>query len=157
MKKRYVVPIVAGLAFAAPLRFLVGKTLPDELAQSCASGKDKSDAGNSTPANSIPLACDRLALSPEARKRHFEELGPALCRLKKRERELPNGYEFQFPADSKTLAIVTEWAAGERLCCPFFDIQLRMEPDRGPLWLRLTGKKGVKEFLRTDMAEWIKQ
>jgi hypothetical protein len=48
------------------------------------------------------FACNALALSPEVRKRHFEEVGPALLKLKKSTRELPDGYEFEFPADNRT-------------------------------------------------------
>ena len=70
---------------------------------------------------------------------------------------MPNGYEFRFPSDPKMIAIVEEWAAGERLCCPFFDIQLRMERERGPFWMRLTGRKGTKEFIKADAAALIKQ
>jgi len=103
-----------------------------------------------------PFACDRLALDPEARKRHFEELGPALRSLRKTVRELPDGYEIQFPGDPKTIAMVAEWAAAERLCCPFFDIQMRMEREGGPVWLRLTGRKGTKDFIKADGASWIK-
>jgi hypothetical protein len=44
-----------------------------------------------------PFACDRLALNSEQRKRHFDELGPKLRTLVLQARELPNGYEFQFP------------------------------------------------------------
>jgi hypothetical protein len=57
-----------------------------------------------------PFACNRLALTPEQRKRHFDELGPALRSLRKSVRELPNGYGFEFPADSKTIELVAEWA-----------------------------------------------
>src|SRR6266536_4948732 len=74
-----------------------------------------------------PFACDELGLSPEVRKRHFEELTPALLKLKKSARELPDGYEFEFPADNKTYQLLTEWAFQERLCCPFFDIDLRFD------------------------------
>jgi hypothetical protein len=102
------------------------------------------------------LACDRLALTPEQRKRHFDELGPALRSLKTTVRELPDGFEFQFPSDMKTYQLVAEWAAGERVCCPFFEIDLRSEPEAGPLWLRLTGRDGVKEFIHAEGAAWIK-
>src|SRR5882724_8100380 len=74
-----------------------------------------------------PFACNAFALSPEVRKRHFEELGPALLKLKKSTRELPGGYEFELPADNKTYQLLTEWAFQERLCCPFFDIELRLD------------------------------
>ena len=69
-----------------------------------------------------PFACDRTALTPEVRKRHFEELGPTLISLRKSVRELSDGYEFEFPKDEKTYQLLTEWAFQERLCCPFFDL-----------------------------------
>jgi hypothetical protein len=97
-----------------------------------------------------PLACNAFALSPEVRKRHFEELGPALLKLKKSTRELPNGYEFELPADNNTYQLLTEWAFQERLCCPFFDIDLRFDREGGPLWLRLTGRSGTKEFIKEE-------
>src|SRR5438876_5033605 len=97
-----------------------------------------------------PFACNAFALSPEVRKRHFEELGPALLKLKKSTRELPDGYEFELPADSKTYQLLTEWAYQERSCCPFFDIGLRFDRENGPLWLRLTGRPGTKVFIKME-------
>ena len=97
-----------------------------------------------------PFACNAFALSPEVRKRHFEELGPALLKLKKSTRELPDGFEFELPADNKTYQLLTEWAFQERLCCPFFDIDLRFDRENGPLWLRLTGRSGTKEFIKEE-------
>src|SRR5712664_1953082 len=58
-----------------------------------------------------PFVCDRLALTPAVRKRHFDELGPALRARRTSVRELPDGYEFQFPSDAKTVAMLEEWAA----------------------------------------------
>jgi len=104
-----------------------------------------------------PFACDTTALTPAQRKRHFEELGPTLRSLRKSVREISDGYEFEFPADEKTFQLVTEWAIQERLCCPFFDIDVRLEREGGPLWLRLTGREGAKDFIRADGAAWIKQ
>ena len=114
--------------------------------------------GNSADAKQTdsPFACNRLALTPEQRKHHFDELGPELRSLKKSVRELPNGYEFEFPADSNTVQLVAEWAVGERACCPFFDIDMRLEREGGSLWLGLTGREGVKLFIESDGAAWIK-
>jgi hypothetical protein len=98
--------------------------------------------------------CDRLALTPEARARHFDQLGPRLHALATGMRELPNGYAFGFPADPATIALVTEWAAGERLCCPFIAIEIRLEP-HGALWLTLTGPEGTKDFIRANLPVWI--
>ena len=113
-------------------------------------------AAETTPAQSAkpesPLACNAFALASEARKRHFEELGPALLKLKKSTRELPDGYEFELPSDNKTYQLLTEWAFQERLCCPFFDIDLRLGRENGPLWLRLTGRPGTKEFIKMELG-----
>jgi hypothetical protein len=104
-----------------------------------------------------PFACNRFALTPEQRKRHFDELSPKLLSLKKSFRELPNGYEFEFSADTKTVQLVAEWAVGERACCPFFDIDMRLEREGGSLWLGVTGREGVKQFIQADGAAWIRK
>jgi hypothetical protein len=104
-----------------------------------------------------PFACDRLALNPEHRKRHFDELGPRLRALVLQARELPDGYEFQFPGDRATFQVIAEWTAGEHVCCPFFDINLRLGREGGATWIRLTGRPGTKEFIRTDFKRWFQQ
>jgi hypothetical protein len=113
-----------------------------------------SDAPVATKAS--PFACNRLALTAAQRQRQFGELGPTLRSMRKSVQELPDGYDFEFPADPATVQLVAEWASGERLCCPFFEIQLRLEPEGGPLWLRLTGRSGTKEFIKADAAAWVK-
>ena|SRR5205085_1899194 len=104
-----------------------------------------------------PFACDRLALNSKARKRHFDQLGPSLRAMHKRIRELPDGFEFEFPSDAPTVQLVSEWAGGEHLCCPFFDIHLRFEREGGGFWLRLTGREGVKEFIKSDFARLFQE
>src|ERR1700733_2145013 len=102
-----------------------------------------------------PFACNRAALTAQARRRHFNELSPALRARKKSIRELRDGFEFEFPSDTATFQLVSEWVAGERLCCPFFDIDVHAEREGGSLWLRLTGREGVKQFIRADFARWF--
>ena len=102
-----------------------------------------------------PFACNHAALTDTDRRRHFDELGPALRAMVKNLRELPNGYEFQFPADPATFRLVAEWAAGEHLCCPFFDIELRQERENGAFWMRLFGRPGVKQFIEADLRKWM--
>ena len=126
-------PFITAVAFAAPV------------AHSATSEPSSSQAEHVSA-----LACNAFALSPEVRKRHFEEVGPALLKLKKSIRELPDGYELELPADNKTYQLLTEWAFQERLCCPFFDISLRLDRENGPLWLRLTGRPGTKEFIKEE-------
>jgi len=105
----------------------------------------------------LPFACNRLALADMERKRHFDELGPALRAMVIKARELRDGYEFQFPSDPAAFRLVAEWAAGEHLCCPFFDIDLRQERENGAFWLRLSGRPGVKDFIQADLGKWIKK
>ena len=104
-----------------------------------------------------PFACNRAALDPAARRRHFDELGPAIRAKIRSVRELSDGYEFELPGDSGTYAQVTEWSAGERACCPFFDIAVVSEREGGALRLRLTGRSGVKQFMEVDGAAWIRR
>jgi hypothetical protein len=108
-------------------------------------------------AKDSPFACDRLALTPEVRARHFEVLGPALRAARLAVRELSDGYEFEFPSDANTLAMLEEWIAQERLCCPFFDIDLRFEREGGPTSMRLTGRPGTKDFIRADFTPWFQK
>jgi len=102
-----------------------------------------------------PFACNRAALDAQARKRHFDELSPALRARNLSIRELPSGFEFQFPSDTPTYQLVSEWVAGERLCCPFFDIDVHIEREHGSLWLRLTGRPGTKDFVRGEFEKWF--
>ena len=107
--------------------------------------------------NESPFACDRAALTPEKRKRHFDELSPALRSLRKSTNELADGFEFEFPADAATYQLLAEWVGGERLCCPFFDIDLRIEREGGGIWLSLTGREGVKQFIKSHFPSvWFK-
>ena len=102
-----------------------------------------------------PFACDTLALTPEIRKRHFEVLGPKLVSLRTAVRELPNGYEFEFPNKLETYQILSEWVFQESQCCPFFDLNVRLERERGALVMSATGREGTKAFIQADAARWI--
>ena len=104
-----------------------------------------------------PFACNRLALDVAARQRHFELLGPALRSMRRQVRELPDGFEFEFPADPASVQRVAEWSAGERLCCPFFEIEMRFPREGNGFWLRLTGREGVKQFIKADFERWFRQ
>jgi hypothetical protein len=109
-----------------------------------------------TPAvTNAPFYCDQAALDPARRTRHFDVLGPELVAKRRTVRELPDGYEFDFPVDSITYQHVAEWIDGERECCPFFDITLRVAPEHRALTMRVTGRPGTKQFIENDGAVWI--
>jgi len=64
-------------------------------------------------------------------------------------REQADGIDFRFPVEE--YAAVAEFIALERLCCPFLAFSLEVPPNRGPLWLRLTGPEGVTAFIRAEL------
>lgn len=133
-------------AFAMSTLCLCGVSLPRAAAQSTgASGQQ---------AVQSPIYCNRKALNPEQTARK-EELGHLLRTSNRRAREVDHGYEFEFSSDPKMVQAAAEWASLEKLCCPFFDIDLRLECENGPFFLRLTGREGVKEFIHSDFAPWF--
>jgi hypothetical protein len=105
-------------------------------------------AARRTIAPASPLACDRSALTPADRKRHFDELGPAPRGMIGNVRQVRDGYEFEFPAGPATFRLVAEWAALERVCCPFFEIDLRQEREKGGFWMRLAGRRASSDLSR---------
>jgi hypothetical protein len=50
-------------------------------------------------------------------------------------------------SDSGSILTAAEFISRERLCCPFFDMELAVSGADGPTWLRITGGEGVKDFL----------
>ncbi len=98
-----------------------------------------------------PFACNMLALDAEQRKRH-EVLVHSLRDWHSEIRELPNGYAFRFSSDAKMIQDLADFIANERLCCPFFDFELKLERENGPLWLGITGREGVKPFIRMEFG-----
>jgi len=101
-----------------------------------------------------PFVCDMTALATVQREQHAIT-SSQLFRAVQEVRELPDGYAFRLPNDSTTLSMAAEFVAGERLCCPFFGFALELEPEAGPLWLRLTGRDGVKPFIQAEVGEYL--
>jgi hypothetical protein len=97
------------------------------------------------------LYCDMTVFSPEERERHIAAIRQMLAAVREAQ-EIADGYAFRFEPDSAILIKLAEFIAGERLCCPFLNFDLRVEAGGGPVWLRLTGPEGVKEFLRMELS-----
>lgn len=92
----------------------------------------------------VPIACN---LSEAELATREAELMATLFARRSQVRELADGYALQFPNDAVLLAQLVEFIAFERQCCPFFLFELAFEPQQGPLWLRMRGGEGVKEFI----------
>jgi hypothetical protein len=98
-----------------------------------------------------PLACDLDAISAIDRPR-YNELQRMLAAAAIGKRELSDGIEVQIETERMTLAQLAEWISLERKCCPFFEFRIEVGSRSGPVWLSLTGRPGVKEFLAQEFA-----
>jgi hypothetical protein len=98
----------------------------------------------------LPIACDLTAMEAEARSTHVESAKQLLQAGAQEVLELPDGFAFRYPAAQ--YAQVTQFIANERLCCPFFTFVLEVTPANGPIWLRITGRAGVKDFLQSELG-----
>jgi hypothetical protein len=99
---------------------------------------------------SAPFACDMTAIPAAERPAHHDLIRRLMHQVVEETRELPDGLEFRFPADEYDS--VVRFVSRERLCCPFLSFTLDVPPERGPLWLRLTGAEGVKDFIRAELG-----
>jgi len=102
----------------------------------------------------VPFACDMTALTTEQRQRH-QELGKTLRAALLGVHELADGYEFEFVPDRTNYQSLAEITPLEHACCPFFDVSIRLEREGGKLWWRLTGRNGVKTFIRAEFGPWF--
>ena len=95
-----------------------------------------------------PIAC--TLPEPDQRTRR-DELATEVFSGVEETRELADGYAFRYPGSAAWATDLLEFITFERACCPFFTFELVFEPDQGPIWLRVRGPEGVKQFIR-EMA-----
>jgi hypothetical protein len=100
------------------------------------------------------LACELTAIPSDVREEHVLTASQ-LFSAAQEVQELPNGYAVRFSNETGRFMAIAKFIENERLCCPFFNFGLEIEPNSGPLWLRLTGGEGVKEILQTTLFENI--
>jgi hypothetical protein len=70
-------------------------------------------------------------------------------------RELPDGYEFRMADEENFLVRIADFISLERLCCPFLAFGLDVEAEGGSVKLLLTGREGVKAFIREEVNELL--
>jgi hypothetical protein len=107
-----------------------------------------------------PIACDPNALSGSQRERH-RALGEKLRAAVAGRVELANGYTLvldldRLPPDAAGFPFcvveVAEWVDLESRCCPFLEFGIEVPAKGRVVRLRLTGGRGVKPFLRTELG-----
>jgi len=96
------------------------------------------------------IACDLAAIDTAQRAAHAALAEQLMKNAAQETQELPDGYALRYSAD--LYPSVVEFVANERLCCPFFTFTIEVAPERGPVWLRITGQDGVKAFLKAELG-----
>ena len=105
------------------------------------------------------FVCNLGALNVAQRERH-QKLGRLLRSAVVEKTELENGYAFvldlgRLPADSAGEAFcvveVAEWVDLESRYCPFLSFGVELEPKAKTVRLRLTGARGVKAVLESEL------
>ena len=108
---------------------------------------------HSYPARTVETAfyCNVKALNPGERARH-NQLTEKLLAARKATVETEKGYELQYSPADVTVTEIAEWVIAESKCCPFFDFHIDLENAGKLICLRLTGREGVKEFIRAEFG-----
>lgn len=88
--------------------------------------------------------------SPEMQKRKSTVIG-SLKRQIIEKKELDNGYTYKFKGSDQVVDELAEFIKTERQCCDFFDFSIKVAGDQTSAWLSITGPKGAKEFINTEL------
>jgi hypothetical protein len=94
------------------------------------------------------LTCKLTA--PELRERK----GTIIANLKKQillVRELKNGFAYSFPGSDPIVDELATFVKTERACCDFFRFTLSISGNKSEAWLKITGPKGAKDFIKTEL------
>lgn len=94
-----------------------------------------------------PIACVLDALDPDQRQRHQRLVGE-LRKAVTGVTELSDGFALRLADDDATWMNTAEFITLERRCCPFLGFSLVAEREQASYSIRITGRPGVKEFLR---------
>lgn len=100
------------------------------------------------------FACDMTAIDAADRPKHLATIEALFGRVLEMS-ELPNGYAFRLRDESNAWELATDFVTLERLCCPFFDFDLRIERQSSSIYLSLTGREGVKPFIIAEVGRHL--
>jgi hypothetical protein len=65
--------------------------------------------------------------------------------------ETKNGFKYRFNGSDATIDQLAEFIKTERQCCPFFIFNLSATDEKDFVWLEVTGKQNVKDFIKREL------
>jgi hypothetical protein len=122
-------------------------------AVSTGAGQDRGSitvTGHEPAKPETPFACSLEKSLTKDQREHKKQIAIKMESGRLETKELANGYLFRFRPDAVSFNEVADWVATERVCCPFFDLAVEAERENGPVSLRITGREGVKAFIRAE-------
>ena len=99
-----------------------------------------------------PIACNMKALTLEQRK-FLSQRGEHVISAIISTRELNDGYAFRVDPAKATLIDVAQWLELWGRCCPFYEFRIDYHAANSNIWLSVTGRPGVKEYLPVDSPQ----
>jgi len=99
-----------------------------------------------------------MSVSPDAgvRKVGHKRVSETVLRSVTEIRRRPTGYAFRLPNETTMIRKAATFVARERLCCPFFDFTIEVGRDSGPVWLSVSGREGVKQYIEDSVLPTIR-
>jgi hypothetical protein len=97
------------------------------------------------------IACDPSAIADTDREL-WVDVAKRVYAAVQEVSELPDGYAFRLPAESALITTLAQHVDFERRCCPFVRFSIEVEPEHGPMWLRVTGGEAARAFFRSVLA-----
>jgi hypothetical protein len=97
-----------------------------------------------------PFACSLEKSLTKEQREHKKQIALKMESARIDTKEIADGYVFRFRPEGISFAQVADWVATERVCCPFFDLAVEAKRENGPVSLRITGREGVKQFIRGE-------
>ena len=107
--------------------------------------------GESVAEQEPPLSCNPAEFTAEERAK-WQELAKRFVKAPRARRDLPNGYAFEIDRAPETLREVGEFVEYESRCCPFVDFTLKVPAGGRTVVLELTGTRGVKELIASELG-----
>ena len=101
-----------------------------------------------------PIACQLNVFSAEESQRYQtvrKQIEAAVIRIV----EIDDGYVLHLPDDDAMLAVVADWVALERRCCPFFEFNVSVGGSDSSIRVALTGSPEVKQFLELELGSHV--
>lgn len=99
----------------------------------------------------LPIACDMTALNTTQRARQqvlMKNFHASIQEIA----GLDDGYAFRLRTDEATILAAAEFICIERLCCPFLTFELQVGAAGDPVWLKVSGRAGIKEFIEAEFG-----